>query len=100
VGAIGRQLGGEGLTCVRDADVLRSARENRRPAGAFPQPHDETVREARHDQHRLLARQKSWDAFRNDPEWNRVRTESEASGKIVEKIDSVFLKATDYSRIK
>ena len=48
----------------------------------------------------LEARQKSWDAFRNDPEWNRVRTESEVNGKILEKIDSVFLKATDYSSIK
>ena len=48
----------------------------------------------------LEARQKSWDAFRNDPEWNRVRAESEVNGKILEKIDSVFLKATDYSSIK
>jgi hypothetical protein len=48
----------------------------------------------------LEARQKSWDAFRADPEWNRVRTESEVNGKLIEKIDSVFLKATDYSTIK
>ena len=48
----------------------------------------------------LEARQKSWDAFRNDPEWNRVRTESEKDGKIVDKVESVFLKATDYSTLK
>ena len=48
----------------------------------------------------LEARQKSWDGFRNDPVWTTVRTESEKNGKIVEKIDSVFLKATDYSKIK
>jgi hypothetical protein len=48
----------------------------------------------------LEARQKSWEAFRNDPAWNTVRTESEKNGKIVEKIESVFLKATDYSKIK
>jgi hypothetical protein len=48
----------------------------------------------------LEARQKSWDAFRNDPEWNKVRTESETNGRLVEKVDSLFLKATDYSRIK
>jgi hypothetical protein len=48
----------------------------------------------------LEARQKSWDGFRNDPAWTTVRTESEKNGKIVEKIDSVFLKATDYSKIK
>ena len=48
----------------------------------------------------LEARQKSWDAFRNDPAWNAVRTESEKNGRLLEKIDSVFLKATDYSPIK
>ena len=48
----------------------------------------------------LEARQKSWDAFRNDPEWKRVQSESEKSGKIVDKVESVFLKATDYSAIK
>ena len=48
----------------------------------------------------LEARQKSWDAFRNDPAWHAVRTESEKNGRLLEKIDSVFLKATDYSPIK
>jgi hypothetical protein len=48
----------------------------------------------------LEARQKAWDAFRNDPDWNTVRTESEKNGKILEKIESVLLKATDYSLIK
>ena len=48
----------------------------------------------------LEARQKSWDAFRNDPEWTKVRTESETNGRLVEKVDSLFLKATDYSKIK
>jgi len=46
------------------------------------------------------ARTKAWDSFRADPEWNTVRTESEKNGKIVDKIESVFLKATDYSAIK
>lgn len=45
------------------------------------------------------AAQKSWDAFRNDPEWTKVRTESEAGGKIVSKVDSVFMNATDFSPI-
>ena len=48
----------------------------------------------------LEARQKSWDAFRNDPAWNAVRTESEKNGRLLEKIDSIFLKATDYSPMK
>ena len=46
------------------------------------------------------AAEKSWAAFRNDPEWQKARTESEANGKIVSKVESVFLNATDYSRIK
>lgn len=39
----------------------------------------------------------NWDAFRNDPEWQRVRAESEADGSLVQRIESVFLDATDYS---
>jgi hypothetical protein len=46
------------------------------------------------------AAKKSWDAFRADPEWQKVRDESEAAGPIVSKIDSVFLQATDYSPLK
>jgi len=48
----------------------------------------------------LEARTKSWDGFRADPAWNAARNESEKNGKLVEKVDSVFLKATDYSAIK
>ena len=40
---------------------------------------------------------KRWKAFQDDPEWVKVKTESEASGKIVESIDSTFLKMTDFS---
>jgi hypothetical protein len=43
---------------------------------------------------------KNWDDFRNDPEWKAVAAASEADGKIVEKVDSVFLDATDYSPMK
>jgi len=48
----------------------------------------------------LEARQKAWDEFRADPEWNAVKTESEKNGKLVDKVDSVFLKSTDYSPVK
>jgi hypothetical protein len=48
----------------------------------------------------LEARKTSWDAFQNDPEWKAVRDESEKDGKLVEKVDSVFLTATDYSPMK
>jgi hypothetical protein len=46
------------------------------------------------------AAKKSWDAFINDPEWKKARSESEANGKLVEKMETVFLTATDYSPIK
>jgi hypothetical protein len=42
----------------------------------------------------------SWDAFRNDPEWKKVASETQANGPIVAKVDSVFLTATDYSPLK
>ncbi len=39
----------------------------------------------------------NWKAFGDDPEWQSARDKSEASGKIVEKIDSTFLAITDFS---
>jgi NIPSNAP len=42
----------------------------------------------------------SFDAFRSDPDWVKARTESEAAGPIVVKVDSVFLTPTDYSPMK
>jgi hypothetical protein len=46
------------------------------------------------------AARKSWAGFRNDPEWNKARTESEAAGPIVKKVESVFVNPTDYSAIR
>ena len=46
------------------------------------------------------AAKKNWEEFGNDPEWKRVREESEANGKIVSKVESVFMEATDYSPVK
>ena len=48
----------------------------------------------------LETAKKNWEAFRSDPEWIKTRTTSEAQGKIVEKVDSMFLTATDYSPLK
>ena len=44
-----------------------------------------------------VARDSSWKNFLNDPEWKTVQAKSEESGKIVAKVVSIFLKATDYS---
>jgi hypothetical protein len=46
------------------------------------------------------AAKKSWDAFRADPEWKKVQTASEVSGKIVEKVESVYIDPTDFSALK
>jgi hypothetical protein len=46
------------------------------------------------------AREKAWKAFLDDPEWKKARAETESAGKLVEKVDSMFLKPTDYSPIK
>lgn len=43
---------------------------------------------------------KSWAAFIADPDWKKAHKESEVNGKLVEKIESVFLSATDYSPVK
>jgi hypothetical protein len=39
----------------------------------------------------------SWTAFGADPVWKAARDASEAAGKIVVKVDSIFLAATDYN---
>jgi hypothetical protein len=43
---------------------------------------------------------KHWAEFNADPEWQKVKAESEKDGKIVMKAESVFMNATDYSPIK
>src|SRR5262245_37408500 len=42
----------------------------------------------------------SWKAFREDPEWKTVREASEKGGKLVDKVESVYLNPTDYSPLK
>ncbi|HTC75058.1 MAG TPA: NIPSNAP family protein [Edaphobacter sp.] len=39
----------------------------------------------------------SWKAFHDDPEWIKVSTASEVNGKLVEKVDSTYMKLTDWS---
>jgi hypothetical protein len=46
------------------------------------------------------AKAASWKAFQSDPEWIKAKTESEKDGKIVEKVESTLMSATDYSAIK
>jgi NIPSNAP protein len=43
------------------------------------------------------AREKAWKEFGADPEWKAAQKASEANGKLVSKVESVLLSATDYS---
>jgi hypothetical protein len=46
------------------------------------------------------AAQKSWAAFRADPEWQAAKAASEKNGTLVTKLEAVFLNPTDYSPLK
>lgn len=46
------------------------------------------------------SREKSWKDFQEDPDWKSAKAESEKNGKLVDKVDSVFMNSTDYSPIK
>lgn len=48
----------------------------------------------------LEAATKNWQEFMDDPEWKKAAAESEANGKIVVKMDSVFMDPTDFSKLK
>ena len=43
---------------------------------------------------------KNWEAFKNDPEWQKVKAASETQGPLTSKIESVFADPTDYSPMK
>ena len=43
------------------------------------------------------AAKKSWEAFRTDPDWIKARDASEADGKIVLKVEAVFMSLADFS---
>jgi hypothetical protein len=43
---------------------------------------------------------KNWEQFRQDPEWQKVSSESRAKGLTGVKTESKFLTPTDYSPIK
>src|ERR1035438_5540795 len=43
---------------------------------------------------------KNWREFGADPEWKKVSADSEANGKIVAKVESVFMDPADFSQLK
>jgi hypothetical protein len=41
-----------------------------------------------------------WTELRDDPEWQAMAKSSESAGPIVEKVESTFMQATDYSPLR
>jgi hypothetical protein len=46
------------------------------------------------------AANKSWEEFKNDAEWKKVKQESEVNGELVKEVDSIYMDPTDYSPMK
>ena len=46
------------------------------------------------------ARDKSWKAFGDDPDWKKAKADSEKDGVLVSKVVSVFMTPAEYSAIK
>jgi hypothetical protein len=44
--------------------------------------------------------EKNWAAFQADPEWQKVKAESEANGALVDHIDHYFMDPTSFSALK
>jgi hypothetical protein len=43
---------------------------------------------------------KAWAAFRDDPDWKKIKEESEVNGVLAGKVESTFLTPTDFSKLK
>ena len=46
------------------------------------------------------AADEAWKAFRADPDWLKAKGASEKDGPLVQKVESVYLTPTDYSKLK
>ena len=44
--------------------------------------------------------EKNWVAFQADPEWQKVKAESEVNGPLVDHIDHYFMDATSFSALQ
>lgn len=51
-----------------------------------------------HESREAAAR--SWEGFRDDPAWKAAREASEVDGRLVTKIESVYLDPTDFSALR
>jgi hypothetical protein len=44
--------------------------------------------------------EKNWAAFKADPEWQKVKAQTEANGPLVDQEDSYFMDPTSYSALQ
>jgi hypothetical protein len=44
--------------------------------------------------------EKNWTAFQADPDWKKVKADSEVNGPLVDHIDRYFMDPTNFSRMK
>ncbi len=63
-----------------------------------PRSEDTLVYLLAHDSREAAAR--SWDGFRNDPAWVAAKKASEVDGRLTVKVESVFLRPTDFSSLE
>ena len=52
------------------------------------------------EHHSRQEAEKNWAAFQADPEWQKVKKESEANGPLVDHIDRYFMDPTSFSALK
>lgn len=48
----------------------------------------------------MTHREKAWNSFQSDPEWVKLRQETEKDGPLVQRVTNMFLKPTPYSNMK
>ena len=48
----------------------------------------------------LAERERKWNAFQADPEWQKARAETEKDGPIVAKVTNEILSPTPYSKVR
>lgn len=52
------------------------------------------------EHHSRQEAEKNWAAFQADPEWQKVKAESEANGPLVDHIDHYFMDPTSFSALR
>jgi len=48
----------------------------------------------------MAHKEKAWNAFMSDPEWQKAREETEKEGPLIQKVTNMLLKPTPYSPMK